>query len=295
MVFSGDDVSGVVGSLGGTGSVSFYGVDYTSLTMASNGYISTDPTDTGPDLSNDCPLPSTPSTGGGARMYPLHDDLISDGYYQYFPVCPRPADLSGGTGGCHVFQWANTTHFGGGGETWNQWTIIYDGTSDMVFQVGTGNPETGSGSTTGIQNDGATIGLTYACNTAGSVPDNTAVLFANPIAVRCEIDSVVLGNGFNVTVTGDCADFNLWAEQNGVYIPAYVGLSVNGSITVDASAYPDSIYCAFGPDATPGVDPPLACTMRRSVPTLGQWGLIAFLALFAITGLYFIRKRTATS
>ena len=135
MIFSGDDVAGVV-ALGGSGAVYLYGQTYTSLAMASNGYISTDPTDTGPDLSNDCPLPATPSTGGGARIYPLHDDLLSDGYYQYFASCPRAADRGGDTG-CHVFQWTNTTHFGGGGETWNQWVVIYEnsvGANDMVIQ-----------------------------------------------------------------------------------------------------------------------------------------------------------------
>ena len=64
-IFSGDDVAGVV-ALGGNG-FNIYGVDLTQVAMASNGYISTDPTDTGPDLSNDCPLPATPSTGGGSR------------------------------------------------------------------------------------------------------------------------------------------------------------------------------------------------------------------------------------
>ena len=293
MVFSGDDVSSGPIALGGSGTFMFYGVNYTSLTMASNGYISTDPTDTGPDLSNDCPLPATPSTGGGARIYPEHDDLISDGYYQYFASCPRAADIGGNTG-CHVFQWANTTHFGGGGETWNMWVIIYDGTSDIVVQVGPGNPETGSGSTTGIQNDGATIGLTYACDTAGSVPDNSAILFTNPDAPRCEITSMTL-NGFNLTITGDCPDgANIYALSNGVY--TFVGnVAVNGVAVINVSAYPDSFFCAFADGAVHGVDPPLACTLISTVPTLSQWGLIAFLTLLAGAGLFFIRRRTAVS
>jgi len=174
-VFSGDDVAGVV-ALGAP--FTLYGQTYNALTMASNGYISTDGTDTGPDLSNDCPLPATPSTGGGARIYPLHDDLISDGWYEYFATCPRPADR-GSNGPCHVFMWENTTHFGGS-TSWDMQVVIYEISSDIVCLIGPGNDELGSGSTTGLQDEAAAIGLTYACDTGGSIPDGTAVAFFNP-------------------------------------------------------------------------------------------------------------------
>lgn len=175
---SGDDSSSGPVPLGGTGMFDFYGVTFTSLVAATNGYISTDPTDGGPDLSNDCPIPAPPSTGGGDRMYPLHDDLISDIYYEYQTPCPRTSDRGATGEGCHIFQWTNVTHFGGGGP-WNQWAYLYDG-GDFAFEVGPGNPEQGSGSTTGIQNLGATDGITVACNTGGSIPDNFAVFFFNP-------------------------------------------------------------------------------------------------------------------
>ncbi len=178
LVVSGDDVSSGPIALGGD-PFNLYGTEYPSLVMASNGYISTDPTDTGPDLSNDCPLPATPSTGGGARIYPLHDDLVTNtGYYEYFASCPRPSS-EGFNLGCNVFFWDDATHFGGA-ETFDVQVILYDSTYEIAVMVGPGNPETGSGSTTGIQNDGATIGLTVACDTGGSIPDNTAVAFFNP-------------------------------------------------------------------------------------------------------------------
>lgn len=176
-IFSGDDVSS--GGIALNAPFVFYGSVYNQLNMASNGYISTDPSDTGPDLSNDCPLPAPPSTGGGARLYPLHDDLISTGYVQYFSTCPRASDRNPGED-CTVFMWHDVTHWPSGG-LWDMEAILYHQSGDFVFQIGSGNPELGSGSTTGIQNGDATIGLTYACDTANSLPENTAVSFYNPL------------------------------------------------------------------------------------------------------------------
>jgi hypothetical protein len=182
-VVSGDDAGAPV-TLGAP--FTFYGVTYTEMAMATNGYLSTDPTDTGPDLSNDCPLPATPSTGGGARIYPLQDDLITaQGYYEFFGQCPRQNGRCGAAEPCSIFFWDGVTHYGGTA-AWQMEVVLYHSSGDIVAQVGPGNPETGSGSTTGIQNDGATIGLTYACDAASSVGDNTAVRFENgPVPSFC--------------------------------------------------------------------------------------------------------------
>ena len=97
----------------------FYGTNYSALQMGTNGYLSTDPSDAGGDLSNDCAtFPVAPSTGGGGRFYVLHDDLnISSGnsgsmYSQYFASCPRPSDALTGEP-CTVCQWHNAVHWGG--------------------------------------------------------------------------------------------------------------------------------------------------------------------------------------
>lgn len=191
-VVDGDDTSGTV-SL--SAPFDFYGTPFTALQMAANGYISTDTTDTGPDLSNDCPIPAAPSTGGGARMYPLHDDLdlesgIGEGVAQYFPVCPRPSDRCAANEDCTIIQWDDVAQFPGGAAapTWDMQVILYHQTNDFVYQIGPGNPETGSGSTTGIQDfPPPTTALSYACNTAGSVPNDTAICFAhpNPLPAEC--------------------------------------------------------------------------------------------------------------
>lgn len=162
----------------------FYGTNYSTLAFCTNGYLSTDSADSGGDLSNDCPLPSSPSSGSGGRIYPLHDDLITNTpgacMYEYFATCPRAADqLGGDADGCSVFMWYQTRHYGGS-VYWDMEVILYHASGEILVQVAPGNTETGSGSTTGIQDPSATIGLTYACNTAGTIPDGTALAIFNP-------------------------------------------------------------------------------------------------------------------
>ncbi len=172
LIASGDDVSSGPVALGAP--FGFYTQTYTQVVAATNGYLSLfDAADGGPDLSNDCPLPATPSTPGGtpgARMYPLHDDLISNIWHEYFAFCPHPNVL----GGCDVFHY-DSDHFAGSGPFEFE-VILNNATGDFLYQyldTGNNNTEAGSGSTTGIQNRvnvEAPIGLTYACNAGGTVP-----------------------------------------------------------------------------------------------------------------------------
>ncbi|MEC5127088.1 autotransporter outer membrane beta-barrel domain-containing protein [Verrucomicrobiales bacterium BCK34] len=175
LIASGDDTGGVA-ALGGAG-FTFFGVTYNSLFAATNGYLSTNLTDGGPDLSNDSFLPTVPSTGGGGRIYPLHDDLISDVYHQYFTTSPYTNPNGSAVSG-NFFQWDNTTHFGGGGPFDFQAVLFDDG--NILFVYGPGNPELGSGSTTGIQNPAADDGYLFASNTNGSIPENFALFIKDP-------------------------------------------------------------------------------------------------------------------
>ncbi len=212
-IAQGDDTSSGPVAIGGAG-FEFYGTLYDTLVAATNGYISTDPTDTGPDLSNDCPLPASPSTGGGARIYPLHDDIDASApgevLFQYFADCPRPGVLSGE--GCYVFQWNDVTHFASP-TTFTFQAVLYESSRSIVYQHGPGNPEAGSGSTTGIQNLAATDGLTYACNAAGSVTADSAQCIFHPDFQPFEVDGAAGfavnktfddGNPAEVTVTISC-------------------------------------------------------------------------------------------
>lgn len=177
-IITGDDAGAPVTL---AGSFDFYGNTITDLAVTTNGYLSTDTSDGGPDLSNDCPLPATPSTGGGARIYPLHDDLqVANVFYEFFPVCPRPSDnYPSNNLGCHVFHWDEANHYSDT-TLFDIEVIIYELSYEIVMVHDDRNPELGSGSTTGLQNDGATIGLTYACDTAASIPASSAQCFVHP-------------------------------------------------------------------------------------------------------------------
>jgi uncharacterized repeat protein (TIGR01451 family) len=220
-VIDGDDTGAPV-TLGAP--FSFYGANVTQLAMTSNGYLSTDLTDDGPDLSNDCPLPAPPSTGGGGRLYPLHDDLILEtgvgsAFYQFFANCPRPSDRCATNEACSVFMWDDVAHFGDEGITWDVNAILYHTTNDIVYIVGAGNLEAGSGSTTGIQNVGATIGLTYACNTAASMPNGRNVCIFNPASVpgSCSPGDVSITKAASEpnVAPGDTVTFVLTASNAG--------------------------------------------------------------------------------
>jgi len=93
----------------------------------------------------------------------------------------------------------------------------------------------------------------------------------------------------SVTIDGAClSGVDIYVERlNGSTQLLAGGVAVDGPTDVPVSFFPDSIYFA-----TPAGDAStiLASTVR-TVPTLSQWGLIAFLTLLAGAGLYFMRKR----
>lgn len=156
----------------------FYGVAQTQFYTSSNGHIDFGAGST--SLSNQCPLPSATTPNDLIAL--MWDDLdpgdTSDPvYYQYFPVCPV------GSGPCTVVEYFNFCHYPGGptcskAGTWE--AILYP-SGNILLQFLDAGTETGSGSTTGIENAAGTVGLTYNnCNVAGSITSGTAVLFSLP-------------------------------------------------------------------------------------------------------------------
>jgi hypothetical protein len=181
----------------------FYGTPYNALQVAVNGYISTDLTDLGSDLTPDCPLPTPPSSPldpitfmptNPGRIYALHGDLIledatSNIRQQFFPVCPRTNDITGTPEACTVIMWNNvefvcedpeTLEPVGCGPQFDFEVILYHTTNEILVQIAEGNPDDGTNTTTGIQNPGATSGLAAACPGMGSAPDPFAVAFIPP-------------------------------------------------------------------------------------------------------------------
>jgi len=187
----GDD-TGIAVALGGAG-FDFYGTLHNSLGFTSNGYL-TDAAGDLTDFSNDCPQPNALDPSPTLAVY--WDDLdagdlpAADGFSNYFAVCPRPGPP--GLQGCNVFQW-NTQHFPGDANNPIQETfqaILYDSYHYVLqFDLTT---EAGSSSTSGGENDTATIALDYACNAAASINPPLAVCFFHPDPIPVELESVTV-------------------------------------------------------------------------------------------------------
>ena len=169
LLVSGDDVSATAIPLGFD--FPLYGTSYSALTFATNGYISTDPTDTGPDLSNDSALPTVPSTGGGSRIYAHHDDTEANIYGDFYAADANPLGVD-----AYVAQF-DACHFSCDPNVFDiQYNVflLRDGTVVMAHNLA--GPENGSGATVGLQNEAADDGVAYFANEAGALVDGQTVL-----------------------------------------------------------------------------------------------------------------------
>jgi hypothetical protein len=255
IVASGDDTSSGAVALGAPFPV--YGTTRTSLNASSNGYITTDLFDGGPDLSNDCPLPAVPSTPFGTtgdRFYPLHDDLISTVRYQYFAVSPYPNP--DGAMGASIFQW-NATHFGGcGPETFQ--AVLYDN-GDVAYMYNT-TCEGGAGATVGVQSGDLADGTTVACNTPGSVTNGSVAFLRAPapaftaMAGTCEA-FVPFGDPADIVAIDACGGNNVYFYNDYNFTQDASDLYPVGTTTVTFYAF----------DLTTGLNS--TCTVDVTVTT----------------------------
>ncbi len=157
LVASGDDVSSIssVSNAPVTLAVpfTFYGETVTSMVPTTNGYITTNLSETGfEDLTPDWPLPALPSSPTtGKRIYVLHQDLQGDVYYQYNANAQHPTD---GTIGASIFQWEAS--YVDGQSFFSMQALLFDN-GDILMQYLNGDPGSPFGDigTTGILNNGA--------------------------------------------------------------------------------------------------------------------------------------------
>lgn len=184
LVTIGDDVS-VVQMLDAP--MPFYDDVYTSIAVSTNGYLTTDLATVAGDLANDCPLPALPSTGGGSRIYSLHDDLVCEApggtFYQFFSSSPVPHP-DGTDHSAHIFQWVGW-HFGetDGVITLDFEAIVYDN-GDIIYQYNDVS-ENGSGATVGMQHESLANATTYSCNTPNSINPGDVVGFSYGTSLVC--------------------------------------------------------------------------------------------------------------
>jgi len=191
-----------------------YGTDYSQFYISSNGFVSFGAGST--SLSNQCPLPNTTAPNNIIAL--MWDDLDPGDtgdlvYYQSFASCPL------GSGPCTVVLYNNYHHYPGGGTIAGTFEAIMYPSGEVVIQFLDTGAELGSQSTTGIEgnNAPADYGLTYACDAANSLQDNTCVRF-----MRAEIP--VLGNSTKsapaIATPGDELTYTVHIANTGVVTAA---------------------------------------------------------------------------
>jgi hypothetical protein len=126
----------------------FYGVPFTDLDVSTNGFI-TLAAATSSDLSNTCPLPDL-GDAVNPRIELLHDDLETRIFYQYFDQAAAAAvGYPGEAGGISVIQWTGDHFPDALPDDLDFEAILFHTSGDILLMVAA-DPETGSGSTTGI-------------------------------------------------------------------------------------------------------------------------------------------------
>jgi hypothetical protein len=158
-----------------------YGVPFSQVNVSTNGYITTELSDDGRDLTNDCPLPATPDHPvgtTGARIYPLHGFFttlpVPTGgiFLQYFATSPVP-NILGAFEPCSLIMWS---HMSGlfNAEDFDFEVILFHETGEIRFQYRDLDVD-GSFQSIGIQDFAPpSTGLTYLCHVP--LPTNATVV-----------------------------------------------------------------------------------------------------------------------
>ena len=176
-------------SVGGSAPFRFYGSDVTSLMMSTNGYLSTNPADSGDDYTPVCGVDEHADVVDG-RIQALHDDLViqSGGSlrHRHFDSCPRPSDVGSTTQGCTVFEWRNMGQYSTGGSAVGNavfQTVLYDQSYEIVHQYITAVPDNGASAIIGQQSPDESIRFDYQCTASNAAPSGSAVCFFHPSAL----------------------------------------------------------------------------------------------------------------
>ena len=177
LVASGDDVTGNI-VLGAPFSI--YGVVQNDMAVSSNGFL-TDLAGEESDLTNSCPMPAAVDAPS-FRIAALHDDLVTDVFYQFFTEAEAAAvGFPGETAGISIFQWQGN-HFSGVADGVDAEVVLFHDDNTILTMVNA-DSDGGTGSTIGIQDNTGVIGLNYGCNLGGyTTPGVTAVEFTAGVA-----------------------------------------------------------------------------------------------------------------
>lgn len=142
------------------------------------------------------------------------------------------------------------------------------------------------------------VDLTVSVETPGSTP-STANCGTFEIRIDCMVTSIaIFGDTLILTGTPDC-EFDVYCAGPNASLPVvgnnigpdavFIGTFTtgpNGEVNTGVVVQPDSVYAATvqGSSSVGAVTP-------RSVPTLGEWGLIAFITLLLGSAMFFMRRQ----
>ncbi len=145
----------------------FYGTDYTSINISTNGNVHFGPPNT--SYTSVC----IPSPGAiRSLIAPLWDDLI-------LPPGSVYTKLEGDPGTrVRVYEWRDVGFYSGGGMTTME-ILLYEGTNQITFQYNrTDGRADGRNATIGIQNAAGTDALQYSCHQASVAAGKRIDFFA---------------------------------------------------------------------------------------------------------------------
>lgn len=179
--------------------------------------------------------------------------------------------------------------------TTNATNVFLDG----VAMTPASDPNTTLNNTwTGTHTATDDVTLTISVETPGATP-STADCGTTVIDINCQVMSIAInGDSLIVNGTPGC-EFDVYCSGPDATTPV-VGNNVGGdavfvgTVLADANGVgvlnlvlsPDSVYAA-----TVAGSSTIGAVTARTVPTLGEWGLIAFITLLMGSAVYFMRRR----
>lgn len=182
----------------------FFGTDYTSLVVSTNGYAAFAGSlteENGGDFSNDIYLPAVPDNApfAAARVLAYHDELSGEGAgaaltQQYFAACPRESGLAAGEA-CSVVRWKNWNRLGDNQPLTFQ-LVLYHTSYAAVVQYTTLDSTAGNSACAGLQSDGAADGGAWSCNGTRVLQAGTALCLFDPAHLPSSNNDRLFANGF---------------------------------------------------------------------------------------------------
>lgn len=166
----------------------FFGTDYDTLVVSSNGYVAfaaTTADEDGGDFSNDLYLPAVPDNAAFStpRIYAYHDELSGEGSgaqlsQQYFAACPRASGVIDGEA-CSVVRWKNWNRLGDNQPIAFE-LVLYHASAAIALQYTTVDAMAGASACVGLQGADAADGGAWSCNGTRIIAAGSAICLFDP-------------------------------------------------------------------------------------------------------------------